>query len=109
MKRQAVVAAVAAVLAVARAPSLGTRPVSDLAITKTDNAPSYTSGDPVTYTIVVGNAGPDGAVGATVSDAVTALAQVASASWTCVAAGGATCTAGPVTGDIADTATDTDS
>ena len=34
---------------------------------------------------------------------VAALAQVASASWSCVAAGGASCTAGPVVGDIGDT------
>src|SRR6185436_16398539 len=40
---------------------------------------------------------------ATVSDLVSSLPQVGAASWTCVAAGGATCTAGPVTGNIADT------
>ncbi len=41
--------------------------------------------------------------GATVTDAVLGLPQVASASWTCAAAGGAACTAGPVTGNISDT------
>ena len=34
---------------------------------------------------------------------VIALPQVTGASWECVAAGGATCTAGPVVGDISDT------
>ena len=77
--------------------------VSDLAITKSDGVASYTAGGSVTYTIVVSNAGPSDAIGATVSDAVTSLPQVASASWTCVGAGGATCTAGPVAGNIADT------
>jgi uncharacterized repeat protein (TIGR01451 family) len=57
----------------------------------------------VTYTIVVQNAGPSDAIGAAVTDTITALAQVASASWTCVGAGGATCTAGPVAGNISDT------
>jgi uncharacterized repeat protein (TIGR01451 family) len=76
--------------------------VADLAITKDDGQGSYTPGSPVTYTVVVTNNGPSDIVGATVTDALTALAQVASASWSCVAAGGASCTAGPVAGDVND-------
>src|SRR5206468_3907828 len=77
--------------------------VSDLSITKSDGVPSYLAGSSVTYTIVVGNAGPSDAVGGTVNDSVLALPQVQGANWTCVAAGGATCTAGPTVGNINDT------
>jgi uncharacterized repeat protein (TIGR01451 family) len=103
MTRQVLAAAVSAVLAVGLAQARGTAFVSDLSITKTDSVATYAAGGSLTYTIVVANAGPDPVVGATVSDTVTALPQVASASWTCLGAGGATCTAGPVTGDIGDT------
>lgn len=103
MTRHAAAAAVTVALAVGLAHALGTAPVSDLTITKTDFLPTYTAGDPVTYTIVVGNAGPDAAVDAVVSDPITSASQVLSAAWTCVAAGGATCAAGPVTGAISDT------
>ena len=102
MTRQALVAAVSAVLAVGIAQARGTALVSDLSITKTDFAATYTPGGLVIYTIVAGNAGPDTVTGAIVNDAVTALGQVASASWTCVGAGSATCTVGPVTGNIVD-------
>ena len=103
MTRQALAAAVSALLAVGIAQARATALVSNLSITKTDFAPTYTPGAVATYTIVVGNAGPDGAVGAKVSDPVTALSQVQSAQWTCVAAGGATCSPDTVTGDIDDT------
>jgi uncharacterized repeat protein (TIGR01451 family) len=76
---------------------------SDLSITKSAGVTSYTPGGTLTYTIAVGNAGPSDAAGVVVSDPVLALPQVASASWTCVAAGGATCAAGPVAGDLSDT------
>src|SRR5204862_414017 len=76
---------------------------ADLSITKTDGVATYTAGGSVTYAIGVTNAGPSDAIGATVTDLLAALPQVASASWTCSAAGGATCTAGPVVGDINDT------
>ena len=105
MTRQAVFAAASALLAVGLAHALGTAPVSDLTITNTDAAPTYTVGFPVIYTIVVGNAGPDEAVGVAVADLTTSVAQIASATWTCVAAGGATCNAGPVSGPIVDTIT----
>ncbi len=76
-------------------------PIADLSITKTDGVTSAVPGMTVTYTIVATNAGPATATGALVSD--TFPAACASVSWTCVAAGvGATCTAGPVAGSIAD-------
>ena len=103
MTRQALAAAVSAMLVVGIAQARGTALVSDLSITKTDFAASYTPGGTVTYTIVVANDGPDGAVGATVTDPVTAAAQVLSASWTCVPSGGATCSPDTVSGDIDDT------
>ncbi len=102
MTRQALAAAVSAVLALASGAARGGASTSDLSITKTDGAATYIAGGSVTYTIVIGNAGPDDAVDATVSDAVTALAQVASASWTCLGTGGASCAAGTVSGDIGD-------
>ena len=103
MARQALAAVVAALLTSSIA--LGGTPtsVSDLSVTMHDSRITYVAGRTVTYTIVVANAGPDAVTGATVTDAVAALPAVASAAWTCEAAGGATCTAGPVTGDLDDT------
>ncbi len=66
-------------------------PVADLSITKTDGLSSAQPGDAVTYTIVVGNAGPSAVVGAPVTDVLPA--GLASASWTCVPSPGATCAA----------------
>lgn len=74
--------------------------LADLGISKDDGVAAVVPGGEVTYTIVAENAGPNDAAGATVSDVFSA---VASCTWTCVAAGGASCTAGPVSGDIADT------
>jgi uncharacterized repeat protein (TIGR01451 family) len=75
--------------------------VADLAITKTDGVASATPGGSVTYTITASNAGPDGVTGATVADT---FPGTLTCSWTCVGAGGGTCTAGPVAGDINDAA-----
>ena len=72
----------------------------DLGITKTDGVTTAVPGESVTYTIVVTNAGPSDAVGATVTD--TLPAAIAGATWTCAAAGGGTCTASG-TGGITDT------
>jgi hypothetical protein len=101
MTRQALAAAVSALLAVTFAQAGGA--VSDLSITMADFQPTYTPGGLVTYTIVVGNAGPDDVVGAKVKDAVNALPQVLGAVWACVGAGGATCSPDTVVGDIDDT------
>lgn len=72
---------------------------ADLSITKDDGLSTVVAGTSNTYTIVAGNAGPNDVVGASVVD--TFLADL-SCQWTCIAAGGASCAAGPVSGDIND-------
>ncbi|PYQ03337.1 MAG: hypothetical protein DMF82_13445 [Acidobacteria bacterium] len=79
----------------------GLLPVADLAISKSDRQTTASPGQTVIYTITGSNAGPTAANGATVTDTVPAAFM--GATWTCVAAGGATCTAGPVSGNINDT------
>ena len=64
--------------------------VADLAITKTDGVTTATPGGSVTYTITSSNAGPDPVTGATVADTFPASLTC---TWTCVGAGGGTCTA----------------
>lgn len=76
-------------------------PTADLTITKTDGAAAVTAGSPVTYTIVAANQGPSDVTGVMVED--TFPAELQNCSWTCAPAGGATCAAGPVAGDLADT------
>lgn len=76
-------------------------PRADVTITKTDGLPSAVPGQAITYTVVVTNAGPSDVVGAVVADDLPDL--LLNPGWGCVAAGGATCTAGPALGDIADT------
>jgi uncharacterized repeat protein (TIGR01451 family)/filamentous hemagglutinin family protein len=63
---------------------------ADLAITKTDGVTTATPGGSVTYTITASNAGPSNATGATVADIFPASLTC---TWTCVGAGGGTCTA----------------
>ena len=74
-------------------------PTADLAITKTDGVTNVTAGGPTTYTITASNSGPSDVTGATVADTFPASLT---ATWTCVGAGGGTCTAGPVAGNIND-------
>ena len=57
--------------------------------------------DTLTYTIVASNNGPSNASNVSVANAITSVPFVANAQWTCVAAGGATCTAGPTSGAVA--------
>ena len=64
---------------------------SDLAITKTDNKTSVISNTSNTYTVVVTNSGPDGAVTTTIAD--PAVVGLNKTSVTCVAAGGTACPA----------------
>ncbi|HSN57354.1 MAG TPA: S8 family serine peptidase, partial [Candidatus Sulfomarinibacteraceae bacterium] len=73
---------------------------ADLAVTKTDGVATVVPGEGLSYTIVVGNAGPDDVVGAAVVDAFPA--ELTGVTWTCAAAGGASCTAAG-SGDIGDT------
>ena len=75
-------------------------PTADLTITKDDGQVTAVAGASVTYTIVARNAGPSHVAGASVSDVFPA--ELTSCRWTCSPAGGATCTAGPMTGDIND-------
>jgi uncharacterized repeat protein (TIGR01451 family)/fimbrial isopeptide formation D2 family protein len=72
---------------------------ADLAITKTDGVTTATPGGSVTYTITASNAGPSNAPGATVADTFPA---VLTCTWTCVGAGGGTCTASG-SGNVNDT------
>ena len=73
---------------------------ADLTVTKSDGLATATPGEGLTYTIVVGNSGPDDVVGATVIDAFPT--GVTGVTWTCAAAGGASCSA-TGSGDIGDT------
>ncbi|HEX4963208.1 MAG TPA: DUF11 domain-containing protein [Thermoanaerobaculia bacterium] len=72
---------------------------ADLSITKTDGVTTATAGGSVTYTITASNAGPSNATGATVADTFPASLTC---TWTCVGAGGGTCTASG-SGNINDT------
>ncbi|QQR73046.1 MAG: DUF11 domain-containing protein [Holophagales bacterium] len=75
---------------------------ADVSITKTDGSASEVPGTPVTYTITVSNAGPSAASSVTVAD--TFAATLSGCSTTCVASGGASCAAGPVSGNLNDAA-----
>src|SRR4051812_28675200 len=72
---------------------------ADLAITKTDGVTTATPGGSVTYTITASNAGPSDAPGSTVADTFPASLTC---TWTCVGAGGGTCTASG-SGNVNDT------
>jgi uncharacterized repeat protein (TIGR01451 family) len=72
---------------------------ANLAITKTNGSTSSIPGGSTTYTITASNAGPDPVTGATVADTFPAILTC---TWTCVGAGGGTCTAGGA-GNINDT------
>ncbi|MEO8672892.1 MAG: carboxypeptidase regulatory-like domain-containing protein [Tahibacter sp.] len=63
---------------------------SNLAITKTDGVTTATPGGSVTYTITASNAGPSNAPASIVADTFPASLTC---TWTCVGAGGGTCTA----------------
>jgi uncharacterized repeat protein (TIGR01451 family) len=78
-------------------------PGLDLAITKDDGTTTYTPGGQLTYQIVVRNVGTEDAVNATVTDNFPP--QLTNVSWTCSPSAAATCTAGPVQGNINDTVT----
>ncbi len=78
---------------------LGLFAFADLSITKTDGVTTAVPGGSVTYTITASNAGPDPVPSGTVSDTFPA---VLTCSWTCVGAGGGTCTAAGA-GNINDT------
>ncbi len=60
--------------------------IPDLGISVTDGQAYAIAGDPITYTLVVTNAGPDMATGAVVTD--TLPETISAVTWTCVATGG---------------------
>ena len=77
--------------------------VADLAITKTPSAPTVNAGAPLTWTLVVTNAGPSTATDATVTD--TFAPAFTGVTWTCTATAGSSCAAASGVGDIATTVT----
>lgn len=74
---------------------------ADLSITKDDGVASVAVGGATTYTLVASNAGPSDVASASVVDNFPADL---SCTWSCSPAGGASCTAGPVSGNISDSA-----
>jgi uncharacterized repeat protein (TIGR01451 family) len=73
---------------------------TDLAIVMDDWVMEVVPGTAVSYLMVVTNAGPSEAMGATVTDVFPP--ELLGCSWTCEDFSGALCTAGPVAGDIDD-------
>jgi uncharacterized repeat protein (TIGR01451 family) len=73
-------------------------PVADLRATKTSTPNPYSAGSPLTYTIVVTNAGPSVAANARVRDVLPA--PLSGFWWTCSTAGGGVCGTAAGTGDI---------
>ena len=73
-------------------------PQADLGITKTDGVTSVSPSGMLTYTITDSNPGSSNASGATVNDTFPGSLTC---SWTCVGAGGGTCTASGM-GNISD-------
>lgn len=72
---------------------------TDLSITNTTEQNNLKSGDSISYKLVATNsAGPNDAMGATVIDNLPA--NITGVSWTCAAAGGATCAAASGTGNV---------
>ncbi len=75
-------------------------PTADLTITKASAPAQYVAGSPLTYTIVVTNAGPSDVTGASVADTVPA--PLSAFAWTCTSPSG---TCGTGTGTVAATVT----
>ena len=67
-------------------------PGADLSISKTDGSATYTPGNAITYTIVVGNNGPSNVTGATVGDLIPAA--ITGATWSSTTQGTATVSGG---------------
>ena len=78
-------------------------PEADLAISVSNGGSSVTPGAAVVYTVLVSNSGPSDAALAQVTDHLPA--SLSGVTWTCVPSALASCTAGPVAGDLLDTVT----
>ena len=73
-------------------------PTADLSVTKTNGVTLVSAGTTTTYTVVVSNAGPDGANNAILTDpAATGLTKT---TVVCAASGGATCPANPTVAQV---------
>jgi uncharacterized repeat protein (TIGR01451 family) len=64
-------------------------PEADLFISKSSNPNPYIPGESLTYTLIVGNAGPSGVTDARIQD--TLPGPLSAFTWTCVAGGGGSC------------------
>ncbi|MBB1088523.1 DUF11 domain-containing protein [Lysobacter sp. SG-8] len=77
---------------------------ADLAVTKDDGSATYVPGSTTTYTVVVTNNGPSAASNVLISDPQpTGAVTPTFTSWTCSAAGGASCPNASGNGSIAET------
>ena len=74
----------------------------DLSVTKSDGKLAVDRGEVITYAVVVGNAGPSAATGASVFD--TLPSSLTGVTWTCAAGAGAACSSNG-SGNISDTVT----
>ena len=63
--------------------------LADLSLSLTDNTDVAISGEPITYTLVVFNSGPDMAVGALITDTLPEI--ITGITWTCISSPGSTC------------------
>jgi uncharacterized repeat protein (TIGR01451 family) len=78
---------------------VGPEPQADLTITKVSSPNTYVAGTPLTYAVLVSNAGPSNVTNARVRDVLPA--PLAGFSWTCTASGaGASCGTAAGTGSI---------
>lgn len=76
-------------------------PMADLEVDKNSLELEYVDpGGSARYVVLIENRGPSDTAGATVSD--TFPAECDSVTWTCTATDGASCSAGPIVGDILD-------
>ncbi len=73
-------------------------PVADVSVAKSNGVSSQSPGATSSYTITVANAGPSAAPGVTIADPLPS--GVTTASWTCSAAAGSSCSAASGTGAI---------
>ena len=76
-------------------------PQADLRVTKTDGQTHATPGTGISYTITASNDGPSDAPGSGIDDVFPST--ITGVTWTCTAAGGASCGAPAGSGSVSDT------